>query len=78
MLAQTLDVAANTVPKSEELWRYREAAAFLDITVPTLQTWVSTQRYSVPYLKIGRCVRFRRSALERWLHRRERGGKAER
>lgn len=58
-----------------ELLTFREAAEFLGIRPATLQAWTSTGRYDIPFLKIGRLVRFKRSALEAWLRKRERGGK---
>jgi excisionase family DNA binding protein len=59
---------------SEELLDYRGAARFLDTPVGTLQVWVSTRRYSLPFYKLGRKVRFKRSELAAWLDTRKRGG----
>lgn len=74
-------MAAN-VSEREPLLDYEGAAAVLSggqgtPTKSTLQVWVSTGRYGIPYLKIGRAVRFRKSALEAWLASRERGVTAE-
>jgi excisionase family DNA binding protein len=46
------------------------AAALLDVSPGTLSVWRSTGRYNLPYLKIGRKVRYRRADLEAWLERR--------
>lgn len=43
------------------------AAEMLDVSPGTLSVWRSTGRYSLPYLKIGRKVRYRRADLEAWL-----------
>lgn len=43
------------------------AAAMLDVSPGTLSVWRSTGRYALPYLKIGRKVRYRRADLEAWL-----------
>lgn len=66
------DVAASQC--GDELLDYKGGAQFLGVRRGTLQVWVCTGRYGVPYLKIGRLVRFRKSALAAWLQSRERGG----
>jgi excisionase family DNA binding protein len=43
-----------------------EAAAYLDLRPNTLEVWRSTGRYELPFEKIGRLVRYRKSALDRW------------
>jgi len=48
------------------------AAALLDVSPGTLSVWRSTGRYNLPFLKIGRKVRYRRADLEAWLERRTR------
>ena len=61
----------------DELLDYDGAAAFFGPGGPTkgtLQIWVCTGRYEIPYIKLGRLVRFRRSSLLKWLSSRERGG----
>jgi len=45
----------------------RAAAAYLDIKPSTLEVWRSTGRYDLPFEKRGRCVRYRKSALDRFL-----------
>ena len=51
------------------------AAAMLDVSPGTLSVWRSTGRYALPFLKIGRKVRYRRADLDAWLaaHYRESG-----
>ena len=41
----------------------KEAAALLDVTAGTLQVWRCTKRYPLAYVKIGRNVRYPRSAI---------------
>ena len=48
----------------------RSAAAYLGLAPATLEIWRSTGRYDLPYMKIGRCVRYRRSDLDTFLQRR--------
>ena len=50
----------------------KAAAALLDVSPGTLSVWRSTGRYNLPFLKIGRKVRYRRSALEAWMQARTR------
>jgi len=45
-----------------------EAAQVLDIKPGTLQVWRSTKRYPLPYLKVGRLVRYRQSDLDAFLN----------
>ena len=45
----------------------KEAADFLKISPGTLSVWRSTGRYAIPFVKVGRRVRYRRSDLDRWL-----------
>ncbi len=59
---------------NDELLGYEDGAKFIGIRPGTLQVWVCTGRYGIPYLKVGRLVRFRKSALAAWLQSRERGG----
>ena len=48
----------------------REAAAYLGISEGTLSVWACTGRYQVPYLKVGRSVKYRQADLDRWLESR--------
>jgi excisionase family DNA binding protein len=61
-------------PSNDPLLDYRAASTFLGIATGTLQIWVSTRRYSLPFFKVGRSVRFKRSELMAWLDTRKRGG----
>jgi excisionase family DNA binding protein len=50
----------------------REAAKHLEVSDGTLSVWRSTGRYKLPFIKIGRKVRYRRSDLDAWLESRTR------
>lgn len=55
-----------------------EAAAYLGLKSPdTLSVWRATKRYGIPYIKVGRNVRYRRSDLDRFLASRTIGGESE-
>lgn len=43
------------------------AAVVLGVTKGTLAVWRCTGRYNLPFIKIGRKVRYRRSDLDTWL-----------
>ena len=39
----------------------------------TLANWRSTQRYALPFIRVGRMIRYRRSAVEKFLASRTAG-----
>ena len=53
------------------------AAEILGITPGTLSVWRCTRRYPLPYVKIGRTVRYRLSDLEEFARSRTVGTVAE-
>lgn len=63
-------------PRNTDLVDETEAAAILDVSPGTLSVWRSTGRYCVPFLKIGRKVRYSRMALNTWLESRTRSSGA--
>ena len=60
------------IAASAELLDEKQAAAKLDVTPGTLSVWRSTGRYSLPFVKVGRKVRYRRIDLDVWLVKRTR------
>jgi predicted DNA-binding transcriptional regulator AlpA len=48
----------------------KQAAAALGIKASTLSVWRSTGRYNLPFVKVGRMVRYRISDLAEFLARR--------
>ena len=52
----------------------QEAAAYIGVTVNTLNVWRCVRRYEIPYIKIGRLVKYRRSALDSFIESRTCGG----
>ena len=57
---------------TQEWLTIKEASEYLRIPVGTLRNWTSNGR--IPYRKIGRCVRYKRSELRDLLNRNRRGG----
>jgi excisionase family DNA binding protein len=49
-----------------------ESANLLGLAPGTLGVWRSTGRYQLPFVKIGRNVRYRRADLDAWLESRTR------
>ena len=47
-----------------------EAAELLGVKVQTLAVWRCSGRHSLPFIKVGNFVKYRRSDLERWLEKR--------
>jgi excisionase family DNA binding protein len=59
-----------------ELMDEKQAADYLNISPGTLSVWRSTGRYAIPFVKVGRCVRYRRCDLAAWLESRTRANGA--
>lgn len=63
---------AQIVQRTSDLLDEKAAAEILDVEAGTLSVWRSTGRYSIPFIKIGRNVRYSRKALEDWIESRTR------
>lgn len=66
-------------PEFDELLDPPAAARFLGGTTPlsvgTLAVWRSTKRYDLPFLKVGRYVRYRKSDLRKFRDQRRQNPK---
>lgn len=51
----------------EPLLTSADAAEILGIKVQTLAVWRCSGRHSLPYVKVGNAVKYRRSDLDAWL-----------
>ena len=51
-----------------------EAATYLGVTLSTLSVWRCVGRYNIQFVKVGRLVKYRKSALDAFLDRRTYGG----
>jgi excisionase family DNA binding protein len=47
-----------------------EAAAYIGMRAQTLAVWATTGRYSLPFIRVGRAVRYRRADLDQFLESR--------
>lgn len=45
----------------------KQAATLLNVKPGTLSVWRSTGRYAIPFVKVGRSVRYRLSDLQAWI-----------
>lgn len=55
---------------SDELLSRAEAAEYLGVTKSTLAVWASVKRYGLPYVKMGRLVKYRKTALDAFIENR--------
>lgn len=55
---------------NESLLNEKQAAEILGITPGTLTVWRCTNRYKIPFVKVGRSVRYSRKALQAWIDQR--------
>lgn len=46
------------------------AADYIGVTPRTLEVWRCVKRHAIPYIKVGRLVKYRQSALDEWLESR--------
>ncbi|MBK9145149.1 MAG: helix-turn-helix domain-containing protein [Candidatus Melainabacteria bacterium] len=52
---------------STDLLSRREAAEVLGVSEQTLAVWKCTGRYDLPYVKIGKLVKYRKADLDRFI-----------
>ncbi|PCF95138.1 helix-turn-helix domain-containing protein [Vreelandella nigrificans] len=65
-----LPAASARLPESHNpnlLLTTNEAAPYLGVSPRTLETWRSTGRHGVRYIKVGSRVRYRLRDLDEWL-----------
>ncbi len=56
--------------KTDQLLTREQAAQYLGVSKGTLEVWACTKRYNLPYVKIGRLVKYRLSDLDGFIARR--------
>lgn len=72
MRTMATNALQNLIAAGTELLDDKAAAALLDVSPGTLCVWRSTGRYNLPFIKVGRKVRYRRADLNAWLEKRTR------
>ena len=63
---------SQIVERTRELLDEKQAAEHLTVSPGTLSVWRSTGRYNLPFVKVGRMVRYRLSDLDAWIAGRSR------
>lgn len=65
---------SNEIPLGAAFMRFellsrKEAAAYLGVAEQTLAIWKCTKRYDLPYVKIGKLVKYKKSDLDAFIAR---------
>ncbi len=67
-------MAANSTnpitSQNTDLLTNDQAADYIGVTPRTLEVWRCTKRYQIPFIKVGRLVKYRKSALDAFLESR--------
>lgn len=58
------------IKRQSDLLSNLEAAEYLGVTPRTLEVWRCTKRHEIPYFKVGRLVKYRKTDLDAWLNSR--------
>jgi excisionase family DNA binding protein len=58
---------SSILASTAETFSTLEASAYLGVAVSTLSIWRNTKRYPLPYIKVGRLVRYRKSDLDAFM-----------
>jgi excisionase family DNA binding protein len=57
----------DVVETTKRLLTPTQAAEMLGVNEQTLAVWRSQGRYDLPYVRVGRCVRYKLSDVEQWI-----------
>ena len=57
----------STGPSLDPLLSREQAAEYLGVKAQTLAVWASTQRYELPFVKVGSRVKYKRSDLDKFV-----------
>jgi excisionase family DNA binding protein len=55
------------LPHNADLLNNDQAAAYIGVTPRTLEVWRCTKRHPISFIKVGRLVKYRKSALDAFL-----------
>ncbi|WP_249354852.1 helix-turn-helix domain-containing protein [Ralstonia sp. 3PA37C10] len=58
-----------SIPNPAPLLDRQEAAAYLGLKPQTLANWAVTKAHNLPYVKVGRNVRYRKQDLDAFIQR---------
>lgn len=68
----TTTKTAKPTPNLPDLLTPEQAAQFLGLSPRTLSVWRCTGRWNLPFVKIGRTVRYNRDTLIAWAEKHSR------
>jgi excisionase family DNA binding protein len=68
------DMERTETHRATEMLTSREAAVYLGVSAGTLDIWRCRRSYPIPFVKVGRNVRYRKADLDEFLQRRTKGG----
>lgn len=57
-------VFENSVNRKRPLWAVIDVAQYLRVSERTVRDWIYQRK--IPFLKVGRCVRFDPAVIESW------------
>lgn len=72
-MPESISTIINSDQSTDPLYPTQKAANYLGVTKHTLAVWRSTKRYGIPFIKVGRLVKYRKSVLDAFLENRTRG-----
>ena len=67
MTDQTFSEWLDNASEANTLLSRKQAATYLGVKEQTLACWSTTKRYALPYVKVGRLVKYRRVDLEKFI-----------
>jgi len=60
-------LSATLLGRREKRLTTGQAAAYIGVSKHTLEIWRSSQRHSIPFIKVGRLVHYNVDDLDAWL-----------
>lgn len=60
-------MSAVTPEAHSRLLTPEATAEMLGVALNTLAVWRTTARYPLPYVRVGRCIRYRLADVEKWI-----------
>jgi excisionase family DNA binding protein len=53
---------------NDPLFNNDQSANYIGVTPRTMEVWRCTKRHKIPYIKVGRLVKYRKSSLDTFLN----------
>jgi len=67
MSNQATSALSALLQQQPNLFDNNAAAAYIGVTPRTLEVWRCTKRHQIPYIKVGRLVKYQKKSLDTWL-----------